>query len=61
MKKNWMLIGNIVIVLTILALIVFYVGNEQERMLASKMEAFGNMTEAMEHVTTNYLVGEQQV
>ncbi len=61
MKKNWMLIGNIVIVLTILALIVCYVGNEQERMLASKMEAFGNMTEAMEHVTTNYLVGEQQV
>ena len=61
MKKNWMLIGNIVIVLTILALIVFYVGNEQERMLTSKMEAFGNMTEAMEHVTTNYLVGEQQV
>ena len=61
MKKNWMLIGNIVIVLTILALIVFYVGTEQERMLASKMEAFGNMTEAMEHVTTNYLVGEQQV
>ena len=61
MKKNWMLIGNIVIVLTILALIVFYVGNEQERMLASKMEAFGNMTEAMEHVTTNYLVCEQQV
>ena len=61
MKKNWMLIGNIVIVLTILALIVCYVGNEQERMLASKMEAFGNMTEAMEHVTTNYLVGEQHV
>ena len=61
MKKNWMLIGNIVIVLAILSLILFYVGNEQKKMLASKMEAFENMTVAMENVTTNYLVGEQQV
>ena len=61
MKKNWMLFGNIAIVLAILSLILFYVGNEQKKMLSSKMEAFGNMTVAMENVTTNYLVGEQQV
>ena len=30
-------------------------------MLASKTEAFENMTVAMESVTTNYLLGEQQV
>ena len=61
MKKNWMLIGNIAIVLAILALILFYVRSEQEKMLVSETEAFGNMTVAMESVTTNYLIGEQQV
>ena len=30
-------------------------------MLTSKTEAFGNMTAAMESVTTNYLEGEQEV
>lgn len=62
MKKNyWMLIGNIAIVLAILALIFFYVNSEQKKMLKTEEEAFGNITVAMESVATNYLVGEQQV
>ena len=61
MKKSLMILGNLLIVLAILAVVMLYVGNERARMIASKTEAFENMTAAMESVTTNYLVGEQQV
>ena len=56
-----MILGNVLIILAILAFVMLYVGSEQQRMAASKTEAFENMTVAMENVTTNYLVGEQQV
>ena len=61
MRKGMMIIGNIVIFLAVLAFVLLDVGSEQQRMLASKTEAFENMTVAMESVTTNYLLGEQQV
>ena len=61
MKKSLMLIGNVLIILAVLAFVTISVHNEQERMVTSKTEAFVNMTVAMESVTTNYLVGEQQV
>ena len=61
MKKSRMILGNVVIVSAILALTLMYVDHEQGRMRASRTEAFENMTVAMERVTTNYLVGEQQV
>ena len=49
------------IILAILAFVMLSVRSEQQRMIATKTEAFENMTAAMESVTTNYLVGEQQV
>ncbi len=61
MKKSMMILGNVLIILAILALTLTYVDSEQKRMLFSQTEAFENMTVAMESVTTNYLVGEQQV
>ena len=61
MKKSVMLLGNIVIVLVILGLTMFDVSSEQKRILTSQIEGFENMTVAMERVTTNYLLGEQQV
>ena len=61
MKKSLMILGNVIIILAILAFVMLYVSSEQQRMTASKTEAFENMTVAMESVTTNYLVGEQQV
>ncbi len=61
MKKGMMIIGNIVIFIAILAFVLLDVESERQRMLASKTEAFENMTVAMESVTTNYLLGEQQV
>ena len=56
-----MILGNLLIIIAIMAFITLYVGNERKRMITSKTEAFENMTVAMESVTTNYLVGEQQV
>ena len=61
MKKRPMILGNVLIILAILVFVMLYVGSEQQRMIASKTEAFENMTVAMESVTTNYLLGEQQV
>ena len=61
MKKSLMLLGNVLIILVIMAFIMLYVSSEQQKMLVSQTEAFKNMTVAMESVTTNYLVGEQQV
>ena len=61
MKKSLMLIGNVLIIVAVLAFVTLSVHNEQERMVMSMTEAFVNMTVAMESVTTNYLVGEQQV
>ncbi len=61
MKKNLMILGNALIVIMILFMIALYVRIEQKNNLSSQTEAFGNMTVAMENMTTNYLVGEQQV
>ena len=61
MKKMPVLAGNFLIILTILGLTLFYVRGERLRSLSAKTTAFENMTVAMENVTTNYLIGEEQV
>ena len=61
MKKSLMLLGNVVIVLVILGLILFNVSSEQKNLYSTRSEAFENMTVAMGSVTTNYLLGEQQI
>ncbi|MBR5426083.1 MAG: response regulator [Clostridiales bacterium] len=61
MKRSLMLLGNIVIVLVILGLILFNVSSEQKNLYSTRSEAFGNMTVATGNVTTNYLLGEQQI
>ncbi len=61
MKRYLMVLGNAVIVLIILILVMTHIRVEQRRMLSTQTEAFENMAVAMESVTTNYLVGEQQV
>ena len=61
MKRILVLAGNFLIIAAILALTFFYVRGERARSLSAKTSAFENMTEAMENVTTNYLIGEEQV
>ncbi|MBQ3393717.1 MAG: response regulator [Oscillospiraceae bacterium] len=61
MKRSRMLLGNILIIAVIMILTLTYIRREQERNLSSRINAFENMTVAMENVTTYYLEGEQQV
>ena len=61
MKKSVMILGNILIILVVLAAVILDVHSEQQWMLTSKRADFENMTAAMESVTTNYLRGEQLV
>lgn len=61
MKRKLIILGNVIIILIILAVGTAYVRVEQKGNLTSQTEAFENMTIAMENVTTNYLVGEQRV
>jgi len=61
MKKRLVFWGNVLIVLSILIFVILYAGEERNRVFTSRIEAFENMTVAMDHVTTNYLTGEQQV
>ena len=61
MKKNLMILGNALIVVVIIGLTLLFVSNEHKRIYSAETEAFENMTLAMENVTTNYLLGEQQV
>lgn len=61
MKKILMILGNVLMVTILLVLVLTHINAEQKRILASQTESFQSMTIAMENVTTNYLVGEQQV
>lgn len=61
MKKSVMILGNALIVGLLLGLTLSYVSSENKITVATQTEAFANMTVAMESVTTNYLLGEQQV
>ena len=61
MKKSLIILGNILIILAVLAAVFLDVNSEQQWRMETKREDFENMTAAMESVTANYLLGEQQV
>ena len=61
MKKSLIILGNILIILAVLAAVFLDVSSEQQWRMETKREDFENMTAAMESVTANYLLGEQQV
>ena len=61
MKKSLMILGNILIILVVLAAVILDVYSERQWVLKTKRTDFENMTVAMESVTTNYLRGEQMV
>ena len=61
MKRIPVILGNALIVLATLTFVMLYAGNQQHQILEAQTDGFINMTVAMEHVTTNYLIGEQRV
>lgn len=61
MKKTNVIIVNVVIIAAILIFVVLYSKFESRNSFRRQVEHFENSTITMEHVTENYLEGEQGV
>ena len=61
MKKSWIIIVNVVIMIAILTFVVLYSGFESRETYQRQIEHFENTTITMEYVTENYLEGEQRI
>ena len=61
MKKIWVVLVNVFIMMLVLTFVVLYSGSESRNTTLRQIEHFENTTITMEHVTENYLEGEQRV
>ncbi|MBQ3379076.1 MAG: response regulator [Clostridia bacterium] len=61
MKKAWIALVNIAIMAGILVFVILYSGYESNAVYRRQVESFVSTTIAMEHVTENYLQGEQNI
>ena len=61
MKKTWVIIVNVLIMVVMLAFVFFYSYFENKTLAERQVEHFENTTITMEHVTENYLEGEQRI
>ena len=61
MKKIFIIIVNVIIISAIMSFVVIYSGIESSDSYRRQIEQFVDTTVTMEHVTENYLEGEQQV
>ncbi len=61
MKRSWILIVNILIMIALLTFVVLYSNLASRNALQSQIEHFENTTVTMERVTENYLEGEQRI
>ena len=61
MKKNWVIIVNVFIMIAMLTFVVVYSNVETKISTEIQIEHFENTTITMKHVTENYLEGEQRI
>ncbi|MBQ6465677.1 MAG: hypothetical protein IJJ43_05365, partial [Oscillospiraceae bacterium] len=61
MKKSWVTIVNVLIMIALLTFVVLYSNFENRATAQRQIEHFENTTITMEHVTENYLEGEQRI
>ena len=61
MRKKWIALVNIAIMLFIVGFVIIYSNYETEDVYRQQVENFENTTVAMERVTENYLQGEQGI
>ncbi|MBR6030295.1 MAG: response regulator [Clostridia bacterium] len=61
MKKTAVIIVNVFIMIAMLTFVVLYSSSESRRTTQRQTEHFENTTITMEHVTENYLEGEQRI
>ena len=61
MKKIWVIVVNVFIMLAMISFVIVYSVIESQNATRRQIEHYENMTITMEHVTENYLEGEQTV
>ena len=61
MKKIWVIIVNVFLMVSMLVFVVLYATFEIKHNTEVQIEHFENTTVTMEHVTENYLEGEQRI
>ena len=61
MKKTWIIIVNVLIMTALLTFVVLYSHYTSRNTTQRQIEHFENTTVTMEHVTENYLEGEQRI
>jgi signal transduction histidine kinase/DNA-binding response OmpR family regulator len=61
MKKSWVIIVNVVIMIVMVTFVVLHSSSESRNTTQRQIEHFENTTITMEHVTENYLEGEQRI
>ena len=61
MKKTWVIIVNVFIMIAMVVFVVLYSNYEYKDTVQRQIEHFENTTITMEHVTENYLEGEQRI
>ncbi|MGX8685703.1 MAG: hypothetical protein ACSW73_02635, partial [Spirochaetales bacterium] len=61
MRKTWIIVVNISIMIALLTFVALYSSSESRNSKLMQIEHFENTTITMNHVTENYLEGEQRV
>ena len=61
MKKFWMIIVNVLIMVSMLTFVFVYSNIEKKEQTKRQIENYESSTVTMEHVTENYLEGEQRI
>ena len=61
MKKNWIIIVNVIIMIVMLTFVVLYSNYENKATTQRQIEHFENVTITMKNITENYLEGEQHI
>ncbi len=61
MKKTWVIIVNVLIMIAMLTFVVLYSNSENKDTIQRQIEHYENITITMEQLTENYLEGEQHI
>ncbi len=61
MKKTWVIVINVFLMIAMLTFVTLYSSSVSQATLRRQTEHFENTTITMEHVTQNYLEGEQRI
>ena len=61
MKRIWVVIINVLIIVSMVVFVLIYSSFETSSAINRQIEHFENTTISMEHVTENYFEGEQRI